>query len=107
MLNVRSGASDAPPASGAVGLLVGAVLGVLLAVVAALVRVVDALAEPVVTALSVVPIVALAPVLYSMYGAGSEQARVIVAALAVFVPVYVNALRGLREVAVDRRVGID
>ncbi|GAA4625679.1 ABC transporter permease [Cellulomonas oligotrophica] len=80
------------------GLLVGAALGVLLAVVAAMVRVVDVLAEPVVAALAVVPVVALAPVLYSMYGASSEQARVIVAALAVFVPVYVNALRGLRQV---------
>lgn len=82
----------------AIGLIVGAVLGILLAVVAALVRTVDALAEPLVAALSVVPIVALAPVLYSMYGAASEQARVIVAALAVFVPVYVNTLRGLRQV---------
>jgi len=82
----------------AIGLIVGAVLGILLAVVAALVRSIDVLAEPLVAALSVVPIVALAPVLYSMYGAASEQARVIVAALAVFVPVYVNTLRGLRQV---------
>jgi NitT/TauT family transport system permease protein len=82
----------------AIGLVAGAVLGILLAVVAALVRSVDVLAEPLVAALSVVPIVALAPVLYSMYGASSEQARVIVAALAVFVPVYVNTLRGLRQV---------
>jgi len=82
----------------AVGLVVGAALGVLLAVVAAVVRLVDVLAEPVVAALAVVPVVALAPVLYAMYGAASEQARVIVAALAVFVPVYVTTLRGLRQV---------
>ena len=82
----------------AAGLALGAVAGVLLAVVAALVRVVDALAAPVVAALAVVPVVALAPVLYAMYGAGSEQARVIVAALAVFVPVHVTTLRGLRQV---------
>ncbi|ACZ22330.1 ABC-type nitrate/sulfonate/bicarbonate transport system, permease component [Sanguibacter keddieii DSM 10542] len=81
-----------------VGLVVGALLGVLLAVVASSAQVVDRLGEPVVTALSVVPVVALAPVLYSMYGAASEQARVIVAGLAVFVPVYVNTLRGLRQV---------
>ena len=81
-----------------VGLLAGAVLGILLAVVASSSQVVDRLGEPVVTALSVVPVVALAPVLYSMYGAASEQARVIVAGLAVFVPVYVNTLRGLRQV---------
>ncbi|GIG38403.1 hypothetical protein Cph01nite_01650 [Cellulomonas phragmiteti] len=82
----------------ALGLLVGSVLGVLLAVVAAAVHLLDVLAEPVVAALAVVPIVALAPVLYAMYGAGSEQARVVVAALAVFVPVYVTTLRGLRQV---------
>lgn len=81
-----------------VGLVVGALLGVLLAVVASSTQVVDRLGEPIVAALSVVPVVALAPVLYSMYGAASEQARVIVAGLAVFVPVYVNTLRGLRQV---------
>ena len=81
-----------------VGLLVGSLLGVLCAVVANAVRSVAALAAPIVTALSVVPIVALAPVLYSMYGAASEQARVIVASLAVFVPVYITTLRGLGQV---------
>ena len=85
-------------ANAAAGLLVGSVLGVLLALVAALVRVVDMLAEPLVAGLAVVPVVALAPVLYAMYGAGSEQARVVVAALAVFVPVYVTTLRGLHQV---------
>ncbi len=82
----------------ALGLLVGGGLGVLVALLAAALRLVDALAAPIVTALSVVPVVALAPVLYSMHGAGSEHARVVVAALAAFVPVYVHTLRGLRQV---------
>ncbi|WP_066581932.1 ABC transporter permease [Cellulomonas timonensis] len=82
----------------ALGLLSGGILGVLLALVAAALRLVDALAAPLVTALSAVPVVALAPVLYSMHGAGSEHARVVVAALAVFVPVYLHTLRGLRQV---------
>ncbi|MGO1317991.1 MAG: ABC transporter permease [Cellulomonadaceae bacterium] len=81
-----------------IGLLVGAVAAIGLAVLANLVTVVARLAAPIVTALAVVPIVALAPVLYSMYGAGSEQGRVIVAALSVFVPVYLNTLGGLRQV---------
>lgn len=80
------------------GLLLGAVLGIACALVASAVRAVDLLAGPVVAGLAVVPIVALAPVLYGMYGAASEQARVIVAALAVFVPVYVNTLKGLGQV---------
>ncbi|TFD47700.1 ABC transporter permease subunit [Cryobacterium frigoriphilum] len=81
-----------------VGLLLGVVIGVLLAIVSALVRVFDAMAAPIVSAIAVVPIVALAPVLYTMFGAGAETARQLVAALAVFVPVYFNTLKGLRQV---------
>jgi len=81
-----------------VGLLLGALLGVVFAIVSALVRVFDQITLPIVTAIAVVPIVALAPVLYAMFGAGAETARQLVAALAVFIPVYVNTLRGLRQV---------
>jgi NitT/TauT family transport system permease protein len=45
-----------------------------------------------------VPIVALAPILYSMFGANSELSRQIIAAIAVFVPVFTNTLRGLGQV---------
>lgn len=81
-----------------VGLVVGSVIGIVAAVIAALIRVLDEIAAPIVAALAVVPIVALAPVLYTMFGAGAETARQIVAGLAVFVPVYFNTLRGLRQV---------
>jgi NitT/TauT family transport system permease protein len=81
-----------------VGLIGGAVLGILVAIIAALIRLVDGLAAPIVAALAVVPIVALAPVLYTMFGAGAETARQLVAGLAVFVPVYFNTLKGLRQV---------
>jgi NitT/TauT family transport system permease protein len=60
--------------------------------------VLDRLAAPLVAALAVMPIVALAPVLYTMYGADVETARQIVAGLAVLIPVYFNTLRGLRQV---------
>lgn len=80
------------------GLVIGAVLGVLGALVANAVRVIDLMAVPVVAALSVVPIVALAPVLYTLFGAAAGTARVIVAALAVVIPVYLNTLHGLRQV---------
>lgn len=82
-----------------IGLVVGALTAIVVAVLAALLRVVELLAQPVVTGLAVVPIVALAPVLYTMYGADAQTARQLVAALAVFVPIYVNTLRGLRQVA--------
>jgi NitT/TauT family transport system permease protein len=80
-----------------IGLVAGSVVGILLALVASASRVVDSLAAPVVAALAVVPIVALAPVLNSMYGADSQVGRQAIASLAVFVPVFVNTLRGLRQ----------
>lgn len=81
-----------------VGTLVGAVLGVAGAMLAGTFRVVDQMAAPVVAALAVIPIVALAPVLYSMFGAAVDTGRVIVAAVSVVIPVYLNTLRGLRQV---------
>jgi NitT/TauT family transport system permease protein len=80
------------------GLLIGAVIGVLGALLANAVRAIDLMALPIVAALSVVPIVALAPALYTMFGAAANTARVIVAALTVIIPVYLNTLRGLRQV---------
>lgn len=80
-----------------IGLLVGGVLGVLVALLASLSRIIDSLSAPLVAALAVVPIVALAPVLNTMFGADSEVGRRTIAGLAVFVPVFVNTLRGLRQ----------
>ena len=95
--NVSSGALRTG-ANALVGLLVGAVIGVVGAALASMVGLLDQLAAPLVAALAVMPIVALAPVLYTMYGADQETARQLVAALAVLIPVYVNTLRGLRQV---------
>ena len=81
-----------------IGLLGGTLIGILAAVVASQLRIFDTVAAPVVAALSVMPIVALAPVLYTMYGAGVDTARQLVAGLAVLIPVYLNTLRGLRQV---------
>lgn len=81
-----------------VGLLIGTLFGILLAIVASLVRAIDELSSAVVAAAMVLPIVALAPVLYAMFSASQQTARQLVASLAVFVPVYVNTLKGLRQV---------
>jgi NitT/TauT family transport system permease protein len=80
------------------GLLIGAVVGIVAALLSHASRVIDQMAVPVVAALSVVPIVALAPVLYTMFGAAANTARVIVAAITVIIPIYFNTLRGLRQV---------
>lgn len=79
------------------GLIVGAVLGILVALLASTARFLDDLVGPVVAGLAVIPIVALAPVLNSMFGADSQFSRQAIAALATFVPVFVNTLRGLRQ----------
>ncbi len=86
-----------------VGLVIGSVVAIALAVLSYAVRVVDQMAVPVVAAASVVPIVALAPVLYTMFGAAVDTARILVAALSVSIPVYLNTLRGLRQVTAVHR----
>lgn len=91
-------ATQATGTNALIGLLAGAILALVFALLANFIRLLDSLLAPLVTAIAVVPIVALAPVLYSMFGANSELARQIVAAIAVFVPVFVNTLRGLGQV---------
>ena len=85
-------------ANALIGLVVGAVLGIIAAVLASMIKIFDTLAAPAVAVGSVMPIVALAPVLYTMYGADVDTARQLVAGLAVMIPVYINTLRGLRQV---------
>ncbi|MFC5729245.1 MULTISPECIES: ABC transporter permease [Nocardioides] len=86
-----------------IGTVAGAVVGVAGAMLAGTFRFLDQMAAPVVAALAVIPIVALAPVLYSMYGAAADTGRIIVAGLSVTIPVYLNTLRGLRQVRAVHR----
>jgi NitT/TauT family transport system permease protein len=79
------------------GLVIGSLLGILLAALAAGWRPIDAMSAPVVASLAVIPIVALAPVLNSMFGADSQFGRQAIAGLASFVPVFINTLRGFRQ----------
>jgi NitT/TauT family transport system permease protein len=80
------------------GLLLGAVVALLGALVAFSVRFLREMVAPIVVAASVVPIVALAPVLNGLFGSMFHTARILIAAVAVAVPVYVNTLRGLQQV---------
>ncbi|ALJ21551.1 ABC transporter permease [Microbacterium sp. No. 7] len=80
-----------------VGLVAGTVAGIVLAGLAAWLRPVDGMTAPLVAALAVVPIVALTPLLNTLFGASSQFGRQIVAGIAAFVPVFVNVLRGLRQ----------
>jgi NitT/TauT family transport system permease protein len=80
-----------------IGLIAGTVLAVLCAALASAARPVDGMLAPLVAALAVIPIVALTPILNTMFGASSQFGRQAVATIAVFVPVFVNTLRGLRQ----------
>lgn len=79
------------------GLAAGAVLAIVLAALAATFSPVDGMLAPLVAAIAVVPIVAITPILNTMFGASSQFGRQYVAAIAAFVPVFVNVLRGLRQ----------
>ena len=80
-----------------IGLAAGAIVAIALAALAATFRPVDGMLAPLVAAIAVVPIVALTPILNTMFGASSQFGRQSVAAIAAFVPVFVNVLRGLRQ----------
>ncbi|WP_147104529.1 ABC transporter permease [Nesterenkonia populi] len=85
-----------------VGLVIGSVLGVCFAALAASSKSVDAMVNPIVAALAVIPIVALAPILNTMFGT-TQFPRQAIAGLASFVPVFVSALRGLRQTNPEHR----
>ena len=85
-------------ANAVVGLTVGAVLGIVCGMVAARARLVDELLSPMAAAVSAMPIVALAPVLDTMFSSTSSIPRRIIVAVVAFFPVFVNTVRGLRAV---------
>jgi NitT/TauT family transport system permease protein len=97
----RTNVWEAALASGAnalIGLIVGSVLGVLAAMVASRVRVLSEVSVPFAAVLNALPIIALAPILNNMFESTSSVPRRMVTAIIVFFPVFVNTLRGLREV---------
>jgi NitT/TauT family transport system permease protein len=97
-------------ASGAnalVGLVAGAVLGILAAMAASRFRLLGEASIPVAAALNAVPIIALAPILNNMFESTSSIPRRMVVAIVVFFPVFVNTLRGLRQVDPTHRELMD
>jgi NitT/TauT family transport system permease protein len=82
----------------AMGLILGAFVGVLVALVAQRFSAVGSILSPISAAFNTMPIVALGPIFYNLFGATSEGARRIVVALVAFFPVFVNTLKGLTQV---------
>jgi NitT/TauT family transport system permease protein len=92
-------ATRATGANALVGLVVGGVLALLAAIVANRLRVVDGMLGPVAAAMNAVPIIALAPLFNTMFSTTSTVPRRMVVAVVVFPPIFLNTLRGLRQVA--------
>jgi NitT/TauT family transport system permease protein len=88
-------------ASGAnalVGLVCGAAVALLAAMVASRFGFLAEVSIPVAAALGALPIIAMAPILNNMFESTSSIPRRVVVSIVVFFPVFLNALRGLREV---------
>jgi NitT/TauT family transport system permease protein len=81
-----------------IGLVVGTVAGLLAALLAARSRALSEVSVPFAAVLNALPIIALAPILNNMFESTSSVPRRLIAAIIVFFPVFLNTLRGLREV---------
>lgn len=92
---------DAAKATGTnalVGLAAGLVLGLGAALVAFRVRIADEMLTPLAAAIATMPIVALTPIFNTMFASTSTVPRRLVVTIAVFFPIFVNTLRGLRRI---------
>lgn len=81
-----------------IGLILGTLAGLFVALVAQRFPAVGAVLRPLSSAFNTMPIVALGPIFYNLFGATSEGARRIVVGLVAFFPVFVNTLKGLNQV---------
>jgi NitT/TauT family transport system permease protein len=81
-----------------IGLIAGTILGVLAAMAASRFRPLSEVSVPFAAVLNALPIIALAPILNNMFESTSSVPRRIVVAIIVFFPIFINTLRGLREV---------
>jgi NitT/TauT family transport system permease protein len=83
--------------SAVIGFAIGAVVGFLLAVAMAQASTIERGLLPYVIASQMVPVIALGPIVYSMFR-DENLARTLIAAYVTFFPVTVNTLKGLRSV---------
>jgi NitT/TauT family transport system permease protein len=81
-----------------VGLALGLAAGLLVALLASRVRALEALLTPLAAAAAAIPIVALTPILNTMFSSTSSTPRRLIVLIYVFFPIFVNTLRGLRQI---------
>ena len=80
------------------GIFFGTLVGILLAMVAQRFFVFRNLMIPVAAGIAAVPIVALTPILNNMFDITSRTPRVLITAIVVFFPIFVNVYRGLTAI---------
>ncbi|WP_433085882.1 ABC transporter permease [Dactylosporangium sp. CA-052675] len=110
LVRQRANVLDAALASGAnalAGLVGGTVVAVLAALAASRLRLLSEVSVPFAAVLNALPIIALAPILNNMFESTSSVPRRLVAGIIVFFPVFINTLRGLREVDPTHRELMD
>ncbi|WP_436529905.1 ABC transporter permease [Actinoplanes sp. HUAS TT8] len=101
LVEQRGNVWDAALASGAnalTGLIGGTLAAVLAALAASRFRALGEISVPFAALINALPIIALAPILNNMFETTSSIPRRLVTAIVVFFPVFLNTLRGLREV---------
>jgi NitT/TauT family transport system permease protein len=101
LVEQRDNVVDAALASGAnalVGLIGGTVVAVLAALATSRSKLLSDVAVPYAAVVNALPIIALAPILNNMFESTSSLPRRLVTGIIVFFPVFINTLRGLREV---------
>lgn len=81
-----------------VGLALGIAGGVVMALLSSRLPFFRDMVTPVSAALNAVPLIAVTPILNNAIGGTSEVGRRLVVALVVFFPIFVNTLKGLRQV---------
>jgi len=81
-----------------VGLAVGVVCGLVAALLASRLRTIDEMLTPLAAAVAAIPIVALTPIFNTMFASTSTIPRRLVVSIVVFFPIFVNTLRGLRQI---------
>lgn len=101
LVEQRTNVWNAALASGAnalTGLIAGTLVAILAALAASRFRALGEISVPFAALFNALPIIALAPILNNMFESTSSIPRRLVTAIVVFFPVFLNTLRGLREI---------
>lgn len=101
LVEQRGNVWDAALASGEnalLGLVGGTLVAILAALAASRFRALGEVSVPFAALFNALPIIALAPILNNMFESTSSIPRRLVTAIVVFFPVFLNTLRGLREI---------